>query len=302
MRVAALLPAATEVVTALGAAGQLVAVTHACPLPRGREVPRVTRSRVGQGDPADVDRAVSDLAASGAPLYDLDTATLARLAPDVILTQTVCDVCAVREDDVRAAVSAMQPPPRIVSLGAATVDGVLADVVTIGEAIGAGDEATELVAGYRSRIRAVHDRLKRAAAPRPRVAVIEWTDPPFGAGHWVPDIVRRAGGIDVIGTIGEPSRRTTAAAVRDAAPDRIIVAPCGVSLEHAVAEAVAMRSQEEWAWAADVPTWAIDASALTSGPGPGVVRAIEVVAGILHPAIFGPPAGSAARSIGTPPS
>lgn len=297
MRVAALLPAATGIVTALGASGQLVAVTHACTLPAGRAVPRVTRSRVAPGDPATIDGAVSDLAASGAPLFDLDAGQLAALAPDVILTQAVCDVCAVREGDVRAAAARIQPAPRIVSLGASTVDGVLADITTVGDAIGAADEAVELVAGLRARIRSVHKRLKRAQAPRPRVAVIEWTDPPFGAGHWVPDIVRRAGGIDVLGAIGEPSRRTTAGDVRQAAPGIIIVAPCGVDLDDALSEARAMQHHPDWRWAADTPLWAIDANALTASPGPGVVRAIEVVAEILHPTIFGAPNASVACDV-----
>lgn len=297
MRVAALLPAATGIVTALGASGQLVAVTHACTLPAGRAIPRVTRSRVAPGDPAIVDQAVTDLAASGAPLFDLDADRLAALAPDVILTQAVCDVCAVREGDVRAAAARIQPVPRIVSLGASTVDGILADITLVGDAIGASDEAAELVAGLRARIRSVHERLKRAQAPRPRVAVIEWTDPPFGAGHWVPDIVRRAGGVDILGAIGEPSRRTTASDVRQAAPDVVIVAPCGVDLDGAVNEARAMREQPGWRWAADTPMWAIDANALTASPGPGVIRAIEVVAEILHPAIFGPPSASVASAV-----
>ena len=299
MRVAALFPAATEIVVALGAADQLVAVTHACVLPRRTAgVARVTRSHVPGGTPADVDRAVSDLAASGAPLYELDEAALAAAAPDVILTQAVCEVCAVREDDVRAVAARLDPRPSVVSLRASTVDGVLDDIAVAGAAVGLPDEATELVAGLRSRIRRVHDRLKRAAASRRSVVVIEWTDPPFGAGHWVPDMVRRAGGVDLVGEAGMPSQRTTPGEVSGRDPECLIVAPCGFGLDAAAAEAQAMLTRPEWSWAAARrAAWAIDANSLTSSPGPGVVRGIEVLAGILHPHVFGAPPARLATAV-----
>jgi iron complex transport system substrate-binding protein len=290
IRVAALFPAATEIVVALGAADQLVAVTHACSLPRGAAgVARVTRSRIPAGQARDVDAAVSDLAASGAPLYDLDEAALAALRPDVILTQAVCEVCAVREGDVRALAARLDPAPRVVSLGSSTLDGILADIGVIGAAVGMPDDAAELVAGLRSRIRRVHEQLKHSTAPRPTVAVIEWTDPVFGAGHWVPDTVRRAGGRDVVGETGAPSKRIAADQVAERNPEVIVVAPCGLALADATTEARIMLARPEWAWAAGRAAWAIDASTLTSGPGPGTVRAIEVLASILHPTLFNSP-------------
>jgi iron complex transport system substrate-binding protein len=204
MRVAALLPAATDIVLALGAGDQLVAVTHACTLPaRLSGVPRVTRSTVASSGAAAVDAAVSGLSSAGAPLFELDEAMLAAQRPDVILTQAVCDVCAVREEDARAVASRLRPAARVTALGASTVDGILSDILTVGAALEIPDEAEELVAGLRSRMSAVHRTLKAAKADRPGALVLEWTDPPFSAGHWVPDMVYRAGGAEWFGETGQ---------------------------------------------------------------------------------------------------
>ena len=180
MRVAALLPAATDIVIALGAGDQLVAVTHACSLPgRLAGIPRVTRSRIEGAAAGAIDAQVSDLSAAGTPLFDLDEATLAAQRPDVILTQAVCEVCAVREEDARAVASRMTPPPHVATLGARTVDGILDDCMTVARALEIPEEGEELVAGLRSRMAAVHRTLKQAMAPRPGVLVLEWTNPPF---------------------------------------------------------------------------------------------------------------------------
>ena len=284
MRVAALLPAATDIVIALGAGEQLVAVTHACTLPRKLAgVPRVTRSRVASSGASDIDAQVSDLSAADAPLFDLDEAALASQKPDVILTQAVCEVCAVREADARAVAARLSPVPRVATLGARTVDGVLEDCLTVARALDVPDEGEELVAGLRSRIAAVHRKLKAAQAPRPPVVVLEWTEPPFSAGHWVPDMVRRAGGAELIGRTGEVSERTTLDEIRGRDPAVIIVAPCGYGMVEARRETEALKQTFHQ------PLWVLDANRLTSSPGPGVVHGIEVLARILHPSIFGPP-------------
>ncbi len=284
MRVAALLPAATDIVIALGAGNQLVAVTHACTLPaRLAGVPRVTQSRVAGSNAGSVDHQVSALSEAGAPLFDLDEDVLRAQRPDVILTQAVCDVCAVREEDARAVAARMSPPPTVATLGARTVEGVLADCLTVARALDIPEEGEELVAGFRSRMGAIHRRLKAAQAPRPSVLVLEWTDPPFSAGHWVPDMVHRAGGREVIGRASEVSRRIGAEELRGANPEMIIVAPCGYEL------AEAERSARALAGMFSAPVWVIDANRLTSSPGPVVIRGIEVLARVLHPAIFGPP-------------
>ena len=288
MRVAALLPAATDIVIALGAGDQLVAVTHACTLPaRLSDVARVTRSRVAATGAAGIDRAVSELSSAGAPLFELDEALLAAQRPDVLLTQAVCDVCAVREEDVRAVASRLRPVPVVVTLGAGSVEGVIDDIAAVGSALGIPDEAEELVAGLQSRIGAIHRRLKANAAPRPNVLVLEWTDPPFNAGHWVPDMVRRAGGHEVLGRTGEKSRRITDDEIRTSSPDIIVIAPCGYGLDDAVREARDLV--ESASFARSTPVWALDANRLTSSPGPSVVRGIEVLAHVFHPALFGEP-------------
>ena len=284
MRVAALLPAATDIVIALGAGDQLVAVTHACTLPRAfAHVPRVTRSRVAASGASEIDAQVSDFSAAGAPLFALDEVALAARKPEVILTQAVCDVCAVREEDARAVASRMSPPPLVATLGARTVDEILDDCMTVARALDIPEEGEELVAGLRSRILAIHRKLKAAQAPRPSVVVLEWVHPPFGAGHWVPDMVRRAGGAELIGRSGEVSARTTLEEIRGRDPAVIIVAPCGYSMSDAQREAEALADSIHQ------PIWVMDANRLTSSPGPGVVHGIEVLARILHPAIFGPP-------------
>lgn len=290
MRVAALLPAATDIVIALGAGDPLVAVTHACTLPALLAgIPRVTRSRVVAAGASGIDTQVSELSSAGAPFFELDEALLAAQRPDVILTQSVCDVCAVREDDARAVASRMNPPPRVATLGANSVDGVFSDILTVGSALDVPDESEELVAGLKSRIGRIHQQLKSHQAPRPRVLVLEWTEPLFSAGHWVPDMVWRAGGREVIGESGDTSRRISGAEVRGSNPDVVVIAPCGYDLEATMREAKARAGSEAWTWMRAMPVWAIDANRLTSSPGPGVVHGIEVLARVLHPEIFGTP-------------
>lgn len=285
MRVAALLPAATDIVIALGAGEQLVAVTHACTLPEKlAAVPRVTRSRVASSGASEIDAQVSDLSSAGAPLFDLDEAALAAQKPDVILTQAVCEVCAVHEDDARAVAARLSPPPRVVTLGAATVDGILDDCLTVARALEIPEEGEELVLGLRSRIGRVHRTLKGAGAPRPGVIVLEWCDPLFTAGHWVPDMVRRAGGAELMAAPGETSHRFTEDELRARDPQFVIVAPCGYGLSQALDEARRFGAT----WPGHV--WVMDANRLTSSPGPGVVHGIEVLARILHPQLFGEPA------------
>lgn len=293
MRVAALLPAATDIVLALGAAERLVAVTHACTLPGGlAEVPRVTRSRVPVAGAGATDRAVRELSGAGTAMFDLDVARLVALNPEVLLTQAVCDVCAVGEDEVRAVAARLAPPRHVLALGADTVEGVLADIAAVGAALDLGDEAGELVMGLRVRMRKVHETLKAARAPRPGVALLEWTEPPFSAGHWVPDIIRRAGGEELIGRTGQRSRRIDADELRELEPEVVMVAPCGYGLAAAVSEVEALQRSGARSWLGARPVWVIDANRLVSSPGPSVVRAIEVIAQILHPGLFGPPSPS----------
>lgn len=247
-----------------------------------------------------IDAAVRDVAFGGSPLFALDAARIIALRPDLIVTQALCDVCAVSEQDVRALAATMTPVPRVLTVSGASLDGVFADITAIGTATGLGAEADELVMGLRWRMRSVHETLKAAQAPRPRVAVIEWTDPLYAGGHWVPEQVRRAGGIDVLAVPGEHSLTVTPDRVRDASPDIVIIAPCGFSLDRATAEAVTLLGQHAWLVGCEV--WAIDANTLTSRPGPHLVDGIEVMARILAPSIFTPVSPALARSVSATPT
>jgi iron complex transport system substrate-binding protein len=295
MRILSLLPAATDIVTALGAGDELIGITHECAAPRnGGGCPRVTATAIGDDTPAVVDAAVRSRSAEGASLYTLDTETILRLHPEVVLTQAVCDVCAVDERDVRSLAARMSPQPLIISLAATTLEGVLADIERVAIAIGRSDAGTALVVALRARLRGVHDRLRSAAAPRPRVAVIEWPDPLFVAGHWVPEMIRRAGGQDVLAEAGAHSEVTTVDRIAAADPAILIIAPCGYTVDRAALVADDLLSRPEWQWAHARGVCALDANTLTSRPGPALVRGVEVLAAVLHPTLFPAPPADAA--------
>jgi iron complex transport system substrate-binding protein len=299
VRIVSLLPSATEIVAALGALDHLVGVTHACDYPpQIRSLPRLTSTHVdGTASAEAIDRDVRGAAERGTPLYTVDEALLSSLRPDVIVTQALCDVCAVRETDVRTIAARLSPSPSIVTLSGTSIDGIFADIERVGAAIEAADEAEELLPGLRARLRSVHERLRAARAPRPRVAVLEWTDPVYTAGHWVPEMVHRAGGLDVLEKAGEHSRAVAVADVEAQAPEVLVFAPCGYGLERATREAGSVLSRDEWRWARDRVVWAIDANALASRPGPRVIDGVETLARVLHSSLFGAPAGDRATLI-----
>jgi iron complex transport system substrate-binding protein len=298
MRVISLLPGATDMVAAAGGAGLLVGVTHECDLPPGAPpLPRVTATVIADDAPGAVDERVRALSAEGTALFTLDAERIRALSCDLVITQALCDVCAVRETDVRALAASLSPPPSIVTLGATTLDGMLADLERVAVAIGAPREGVSAANAIRQRMLVIHERLRAAGAPRPAVAVVEWCDPVYAAGHWVPEMVRRAGGRDVIATPGQHSGVTTAAAIAAADPEVILVAPCGYDAARAADAAAALLAQTEWRWARERRVWALDANRLTSRPGPRLADGIETIASILHPALFAPPAVGFARNI-----
>ena len=287
-RVVSLLPAATEIVAALGALDQLVGVTHECDHPSDvMHLPRVTSSAIDRdATSAEIDAGVRALASTGAAVFTLDATLVASLAPRVLLTQSVCEVCALPESEVDRAVAALDVSPIVVSLGGTTLDGVWDDVRRVGDAIGRRAEADALIAAAAARMRHVHETLKAARAPRPRVAVIEWLDPLFVAGHWTPELVRRAGGIDVLATPGMHSVQTDVEAVRAADPEVLLFAPCGFDVGRAARDAAALLETDVWRWARDRVAWALDGNSLTSRPGPRLVDGIEVIAAIFAPGLF----------------
>jgi len=299
VRVVSFLPSGTEIVAALGQLDAIVGVSHECDYPpdvRSRDV--VTSSSIDSAAaPGEVDVQVRDFVDAGRALYDVRADRVRALAQDVMVTQAVCDVCAVSEGDVRALATQLSPRPEVVTLGATTLEGIFDDIERVAEALGVRERAEELVARARARMSAVHERLKAARAPRPRVAVIEWTDPIFAAGHWVPEMISRAGGVDVLAEPGEHSTTRTLAQVQGASPEIILVAPCGFDLDRAAADADRLLANVEWAWAREAQVWALDANSYLSRPGPRVVDGIELLAQLMHAALFGAPSPSAARRL-----
>ncbi len=288
MRTVSLLPAATEIMAFLGATDHLVGVTHECDYP---EVvvsrARVTKSRLPRiTDPAKIDAAVRELHGAGHALFSMDETLIKALHPDVLLTQALCDVCAISEADVRALAAQLHPEPRIVTLGGTTLDGVYADIQAVAQAMNATDEAEELLAGLHDRVKHVHDILKADKAPRPRVLLLEWTDPVFIAGHWGPEQVKRAGGFDVLGTAGLHSTTVPMEQLVAADPQFVLFAPCGYSLAESVAEAKRCMALPQWSWLAGRQVWALDANGLVSRPGPRIVDGIEAMARIFNPLLF----------------
>lgn len=297
MRVISLLPAATEIVALLGASDHLVGVTHECDYPDvvGSRA-RVTHSALPDThDPGAIDDAVRSQHEQGLALFTLDEPRIRALHPDLLLTQALCDVCAVKEDDVRALATRLAPAPPVVTLGGTTLDGVYDDIRAVAHAIGLDDEADEVLAGLHGRVRHVHDVLKAAKAPRPRVALIEWTSPVYAAGHWGPEQVKRAGGIDVVGSAGAHSVPVSLDAIEAADPEIVLFAPCGYTLDAARREALSCLADSAWRWLAGRQVWALDANGLTSRPGPRIVDGIEAMACIFNPSLF--PTVSASHAV-----
>lgn len=288
MRVVSLLPAATEIVAFLGASEYLVGVTHECDYPDiMASRARVTRSAIPPSDnPGAIDDAVKALSGDGHALFTLDEARIRALHPDILLTQALCDVCAVRESDVRALAARLTPVPRVITLAGETIDGIYADVLTVANAVDAQSDAEELLIGLRDRVERVHETLKLAKAPRRRVALVEWTSPLYIAGHWGPEQVKRAGGVDVLGIAGSHSVAVPMERLRAADPEIVLIAPCGYSLSRAAAEANRLIAMSAWSWLAGKQVWALNANGLVSRPGPRVVDGIETMARIFNPGLF----------------
>jgi iron complex transport system substrate-binding protein len=282
MRIVSLVPSATEMLFALGLGADLIAVTHECDYPdAARELPKVTRDVLPAGlSSAQIDAAVKERTMAGQSIYELDTDMLRDLRPDLIVTQALCSVCAVSYDDVRALAEEIESHPHVVSLDPHTVGEVLGDARTLAQATDRKDAAVELVREASARI----DRIRlavRGARRRPRVAALEWLDPPFAAGHWTPQLIEFAGGEDVLGFPGEHSEERSWREIEAAQPDVVVVMPCGFDAEIAYREAEMHRDQLSAIGAGEVV--AVDAAAYFSRPGPRIVDGLELMAHILHP-------------------
>jgi iron complex transport system substrate-binding protein len=282
MRILSLLPSATEIVYALGLGDDLVGVTHECDWPPAARSKRAVSysSLPPATEPAEVDRLVSASITGGEPIYKLDNQAIRELQPDLVLSQDLCAVCAVPSGYVNDALEVLGCRAEVISLDPGTIDEVLGCVLRVGTATGTGDRASELVAGLRDRLQAVGDAV--GSANRPRTFALEWSDPPFIAGHWVPGMIEIAGGEAVLGCPGSPSVRVTWEEIASCAPEVVVFMPCGYDLPAAVAEASAHLSDRQELGSATA-LFAVDASAYFSRPGPRLVDGVEILAHAIHP-------------------
>jgi iron complex transport system substrate-binding protein len=296
VRVVSLLPSATDIVTALGCGDQLVGVTHSCDLPRHLGPDAVlTETAVPQGaSSAEIDRFVRDAAHAGEPLYQVNEARIAELRPDLIVTQALCAVCAVPETRARELAVSLPEGAELLSLTPSSLEDVFSDIASVASALGVAERGARLLAALRDRVAAVVDRSARIER-RPRVVLLEWLDPPFASGHWSPELVRLAGGTELIGEEGVASRTTSWAELREARPEVLFVACCGQPTDRAVLDLA-----PEWrARTGAERVYATDGHRYFSRPGPALVDSLEMLAHALHPALHPLPAGvPAARCLG----
>jgi iron complex transport system substrate-binding protein len=284
MRICSLVPGATEVVAMLGLADSLVGISHECDYPAGiNRIPVMVQPVVDSDgmDSAEIDSQVKVLMSSEQSLYRIDQQAFSAAQPDVILAQELCDVCAVTPNDLGQALRSLSQRPRLLTLAPRSLGDVIDDVERIGAALDVVSQGTDLARSLRSRIAAVRDR--SSGRPRPRVACLEWLNPLYVGGHWVPEMVEAAGGRDVLGHAGEPSRRVTMDEVRAAAPDILILMPCGFSLTRTISELATLCRTDHACLrvlSSSSKTYVVDAGAYFSRPGPRLVDGVELLADI----------------------
>lgn len=288
MRICSLLPSATEILYALGLGASVVGVTHECDYPpEAGKKPPLIRPRVDpQASPAAIDREVTELVSRGESIYAVDADLLASLAPDLIITQDLCHVCAASPEDLATALTRFSKRPKILSLAPHSLTDVWEDVRRIGEATGRRRDAQGLAIALAQRVDVIE--MKVAAAPKPRVLCLEWIDPFYIAGHWVPEMVVKAGGKDVLGRAGEPSFRATAEQIANAGADIIVVMPCGYSSQRAAEEFDLNALPSSWGKLPairDRRVFAVDANSYFSRPGPRLADGVELLAHLFHPQV-----------------
>lgn len=293
MRIVSLLPSATDIVASLGLTDQLVGRTHECDWPPDVEnVPVMTSDalRTHEMTSREIHDAIGGAVHSGSSIYVLDDDAMVAAKPDLVITQELCEVCAVSYKDVQQAARVMDADTKIVSLEPHSIDDILSHVSLVGSLTGAEERAAAVVAEARARLSALREAI--GDRPHPRVACIEWLDPIFAAGHWVPEQVDLAGGDEVLGPRGEPSPEVPWKAVLDARPEVIVLMPCGMPIARTLGELDTITSRDGWA---DLPAVrngrvsVVDASSFFNRPGPRVVRGAEILAALLHPDLFSAP-------------
>ncbi len=293
MRVVSLLPSATEILFALGFDREIVGVSHECDFPpRARTKNIVIHSRIDKhAGPLEIDRQVREYVERGESLYCVEAETLQALAPDLIITQDLCHVCAASPDDLAAALARFETRPEVLCLNPQDLGDVWRDILWVGEETGRGWQAEKLLQEIGERLGALQHQLEEAASAdgyRPRVAFLEWLQPLYVGGHWVPEMIEFSGGRDVFGSKRTPSFRVTIEEVIDAAPDVVLVAPCGYTSQQALEEFRELNLPREWQ---DIPAvrngqvYALEANSYFSRPGPRLVTGLEILAKVLHPSV-----------------
>jgi iron complex transport system substrate-binding protein len=291
MRIASLVPSSTEMLFALGLGDQVVGVTHECDYPpAAAELPHLTATVLSEGLSArEIDVAVKEIVGEGRALYTLDEQRLAALEPDLIVTQAVCEVCAVSYEDVVEVAARLPGAPEVLQQDPSSLGEVLEDITRLGRAAGIEAEAAAVRAALEARLAAV--RTAVAAAHRPRALALEWLDPPFVGGHWIPEMIEIAGGIDVAGTVGAKSPQVEWEELGESRPDVVVAMPCGWYAEESRAQTV-----EHWERIAALGpdrVFAVDAASTYSRPGPRLIEGTEQLGHLLHPELVPAPPGIA---------
>jgi iron complex transport system substrate-binding protein len=287
MRIVSLLPSATEILFALGLGDSVVGVSHECDFPTAARTKQVViQSRVKkEAAPAEIDAQVRDFVSRGESLYAVDADLLEALKPDLILTQDLCHVCAASPDDLAAALSRFRDPPEVLTLNPLDVGDVWRDILWVGEETGRLDEAEHLLEKIGGQLESIERAVERIEH-HPRVAFLEWLDPFYVGGHWVPEMIERAGGIDLFGLPRRPTFRVSLQDVVESIPDVILISPCGYSAEQARDEYRNMPFPDQWSATPAVRNnriYALEANAYFSRPGPRLATGIEILAKALHP-------------------
>ena len=286
MRIVSFLPSATETLYELGAGSQIVGVTHECKFPpQARKKPQIIRSSFdpGQMTARDIDNKVVELLRSGKDIYVVDENALKRVNPDLIVAQGLCEVCSPFTREINRAVNILGGQPDVLILDPHDLDDILVSIMDVAEKIGKVSEGRKIVASLQKRIDIVRSMKIKF---RPNVLCVEWIEPLFTAGHWVPQIVEYAGGINGLSTVGEPSRRMDIEEALQLDPDIIVVMPCGFDIERTLQELPGLRDNEKWKSLQAVKkgnVYAVNANAYFSKPGPRTVVGLEIMAKILHP-------------------
>ena len=301
MRICSLLPSATEILYAIGLGDSVLGVTHECDFPADAATkPALIRPRVDpQAMPAEIDRKVSEIIARGESIYSVDAELLSSLAPDLILTQDLCHVCAASPDDLATALTRFPRQPQVLSLTPRSLAEVWDDIRRVGDATGRRREAEALAAALEKRVAAVEAKSARAGS-RPRVLCLEWLDPYFVGGHWIPEMVCKAGGEDVLGRLRQPSYKVSGDQILESQPDIVVIMPCGYGTARVAAE---FRLDQLPSGAEALPAvkerqvFAVDANSYFSRPGPRLADGVELLAHIFHPSLFPAEISGASRRL-----